>query len=163
MPKKKSVSVEPALIDKATKLTLELKSVLTEITADVVRSTNGKKPLNKNGRPLAKVAGTAAETYPEIMTGRFDKEDYDNRLDFDEKTESLFTLIDDTLDTFKKRREGNSADIEYLKRQIYSALVAASKDDNQYEYFKNQLATEYEGQGKRPSDNNKGDNNPPKT
>jgi len=160
MPKGKSTPLDPALVAKATKLTLELKGMLTEIADTVVRSTNGKRTLNKNGRPLAKVAGTAAETYPEILSGLFDKEDYGIRLSFDEKTETLVALIDDTLDTFKKRRDGNSADIEYSKRQIYFALKVAAVDDDQYDFFKNQLAAEYDGQGKRSDDDNKGNNAP---
>jgi hypothetical protein len=156
MPKAKSVALDPTLIALATEQTNALKATLEKIAETTVRSTKGLKPLNKNGRPLAKVARNAAATYPEVLAGRFDKEEFDIQYSFDEQTEPLISLINDTADTFTKIRNGNSADIEYFKRKVYAALSAASLEDSKYSYYAEQLATEYEGQGKRSS---KGDEN----
>jgi hypothetical protein len=149
MPKGKSSKLGPELVAKALQQTNDLKITLTAIADTTFRNTNGLKALNKNGRPLAKTARNAAVTYPEVLPGRFDVEDFDNKLDFDEQTEPLMSLINDTVDTFVKIRYGNSADIEYGKRQIYAALTAGASDDTQYEFYQQQLAAEYEGQGKR--------------
>lgn len=162
MPVVKSTILDPALVEKATQQMLALKATLTEIAATTARNTTGVKTLNKNGRPLARVARSAAVIYPEVLPGRFDAEDYDNKVTYDELTEPLMSLINDTVDTFAKKRAGNSADIEYRKRQIYFSLSNAAKDDDQYSYYAKQLAAEYEGQGKRSDNGDKGDDAPPK-
>ena len=162
MPKAKSIPLDPSLVALATEQTNALKATLEKIADTTARSTKGLKALNKNGRPLAKVARNAATTYPEVLTVLFDKEEFDIKMNFDEQTEPLISLILDTVDTFVKARFGNSADIEYLKRQIYAALTAASKEHDKYTYYAEQLAVEYEGQGKKSDkgdDKDKGDDN----
>lgn len=149
MPKAKSVALDPSLVALATEQTNALKTTLEKIAETTVRSTKGVKTLNKNGRPLAKVARSAATTYPEVLAGRFDKEEFDIQYNFDEQTEPLISLINDAVDTFEKIRNGNSADIEYFKRKVYAAFSQASLEDSKYSYYAEQLAAEYEGQGKR--------------
>jgi hypothetical protein len=161
MPKAKSLPLDPSLVAKATEQTNALKVTLEQIAETTARSTKGVRTLNKNGRPLAKVARTAAVTYPEILTGRFDKEEFDIKMAFDEQTEQMTSLILDAVDTFVKIRSGNSSDIEYLKRQIYASLKTASKEDSKYSYYYEQLATEYEGQGKKSDDSDDKDGDTP--
>ena len=149
MPKGKSTALDANLVVTATAQANALKATLIQIANTSVHNTAGLRALTKTGKPLAKVARTVAITYPEILTGRFDVEDYDNKLDFDTQTEPLLSLLKDTLDTFDKRCFDNSADIEYQKRKIYNALTAAAEEDNQYSYYAEKMATEYAGQGKR--------------
>lgn len=153
--KQKSNLLEASLVQKATAQVNELKETLMEISSATIRSTSGIKGLTKTGKPLTQIARNAAVTYPEVLPGRFDVEDFDNKLIFDSLTEPLMSLINDTVDTFLKVRLGNSADLEYMKRKIYSAITAAALEDDKYSYYANQLAAEYEGQGKRSDDSNK--------
>ena len=152
MPKGKSTALDANLIATATAQANALKTTLITIANTSVRTTNGLRALTKTGKPLAKVARTAAITYPEILPGRFDVEDFDCKLDYDTQTEPLLSLLKDTLDTFEKRCFDNSADVEYQKRKIYNALSQAAKEDNQYSFYAEKMAGEYAGQGKR-SDN----------
>ena len=162
MAKLSSTPLDLALIEKATEQANALKVTLGVIMATSVRSTQGKKPLNKNGRKYAKIARNAANTYPEAMPQRFNKNDFDISLIFDEKVEPLLSLIKDTADTFEQVFDGNSSDIEFHKRKIYVAITEAAEEEPQYKYYAEQLAEEYAGQGKRSdkgSDNKKGTDN----
>ena len=162
MAKLSSTPLDLALIEKATEQANALKVTLGLIMATSVRSTQGKKPLNKNGRKYAKIARSAASTYPEAMPQRFNRNDFDISLIFDEKVEPLLSLIKDAADTFEQVFDGNSSDIEFHKRKIYVAITEAAEEEPQYKYYAEQLAEEYAGQGKRSgkgSDDKKGNDN----